>query len=69
MLTGTVTFFIGSVQEIKWSERAFETLVLPEDQKDLILALTESQRANREAFDDVIQGKGIYSPSTADVPI
>jgi len=53
------------VQEIKWSERAFESLVLPEDQKDLILALTESQRANREAFDDVIQGKGTSSPFTA----
>jgi len=54
-----LTFFIALVKEIQWSERAFQSLVLPEDQKDLILALTESQRANRDKFDDVIQGKGM----------
>ena len=44
--------------EIKWNESAFESLVLPSDHKELILALTESQVKNKDSFDDVIQGKG-----------
>ncbi|KAI4225973.1 MAG: hypothetical protein L6R36_003509 [Xanthoria steineri] len=53
-----LTFSISSVGEIKWNNSAFESLVLPSDHKELILALTESQVANKDAFDDVIQGKG-----------
>ncbi|KAL8651371.1 MAG: hypothetical protein Q9210_003290 [Variospora velana] len=53
-----MTFPVGPIGEIKWNDRAFERLVLPNDHKDLILALIESQVANREQFDDVIQGKG-----------
>ncbi|KAI4251572.1 MAG: hypothetical protein L6R42_008330, partial [Xanthoria sp. 1 TBL-2021] len=49
---------ISSVGEIKWNDSAFESLVLPSDHKELILALTESQVANKDSFDDVIQGKG-----------
>lgn len=51
-------FSINSVKEIKYNDDAFDSLVLPEDHKELILALTESQVANKETFDDVIQGKG-----------
>ena len=51
-------FSIGSVRDIKFNEHAFESLVLPEDNKELILALTESQAKNKESFDDIIQGKG-----------
>ena len=57
-----LTFSINSVAEIKWNDSAFESLVLPNDQKELVLALTESQVANKDSFDDVIQGKGM-SPS------
>ena len=53
-----LTFSISSVKDIKYNEGAFDSLVLPEDHKELILALTESQVANKESFDDVIQGKG-----------
>jgi len=53
-----LTFSIGSVKDIKYNDDAFESLVLPADHKELILALTESQVANKESFDDVIQGKG-----------
>jgi len=49
-----VTFYIGSVGDIMWNDAAFESLVLPSDHKELILALTESQVANKETFDDVI---------------
>ena len=54
-----VTFSIDSVKEIRWNDGAFESLVLPQDHKELILALTESQRESKDNFDDVIQGKGI----------
>ena len=53
-----LTFSIGSVSDIVYSETAFENLVLPEDHKELILALAESQVQHRDSFDDVIQGKG-----------
>ena len=53
-----LTFYIGSVLDIEYNESAFESLVLPEEHKELILALAESQVQNRDSFDDVIQGKG-----------
>ena len=53
-----LTFSIGSVAAIEYNESAFESLVLPEDHKELILALAESQVQHRDSFDDVIQGKG-----------
>lgn len=51
-------FFVELVTEIEWSKKAFESLVLPEDQKEMILSFTESQVQNHDAFDDVISGKG-----------
>jgi ATP-dependent 26S proteasome regulatory subunit len=51
-------FFVDNVSEIEWNTNAFDSLVLPEDQKDLILSFTESQVINSAGFDDVIQGKG-----------
>ena len=51
-------FSIDSVRDIKFNRGAFDSLVLPSDHKELILALTESQVKNKETFDDVIQGKG-----------
>ncbi|KAL8771692.1 MAG: hypothetical protein Q9209_002883 [Squamulea sp. 1 TL-2023] len=53
-----LTFSIRSIGEIRWNDTAFDRLVLPQDHKELILALIESQVANKETFDDVIQGKG-----------
>lgn len=56
-----MTFDVDSVRDIEWSDTAFERLVLPRDQKELILTLIESQIANKDTFDDVIQGKGGFS--------
>ena len=53
-----LTFTVGSVLDIEYNESAFESLVLPEDHKELILALAESQVQHKDSFDDVIQGKG-----------
>lgn len=57
-----VSFFIRSVRDIEWSESAFQSLVLPAHQKELVLAFAESQAKYKGAFDDVIQGKGLSLP-------
>jgi hypothetical protein len=51
-------FFVPLVGDIVWNEDAFDRLVLPDDQKELVLSFSESQVQNRAAFDDVISGKG-----------
>ncbi|KAF1985167.1 P-loop containing nucleoside triphosphate hydrolase protein [Aulographum hederae CBS 113979] len=51
-------FDIPCVKEIVWNDHAFDSLVAPAEQKDLILAFAQTQAKNRECFDDVIQGKG-----------
>ena len=51
-------FFVDEIAEIKFDDRAFDSLVLPEDQKDLILAFAQSQVKYKDAFDDIISGKG-----------
>ncbi|KAI9658680.1 MAG: hypothetical protein M1821_002240 [Bathelium mastoideum] len=51
-------FYIDSVEDVTWNEDAFDSLVAPPEQKDLVLAFAQSQSKNREGFDDVIQGKG-----------
>jgi SpoVK/Ycf46/Vps4 family AAA+-type ATPase len=51
-------FYIDQVSEIEWDPHAFDSLVLPTGQKELVLAFSESHLQNREAFDDVISGKG-----------
>ncbi|KZV82213.1 P-loop containing nucleoside triphosphate hydrolase protein, partial [Exidia glandulosa HHB12029] len=51
-------FDIELVKDIKWNEEAFERLVLPPDQKDLIRGLVEAQAESSFEFDDYIEGKG-----------
>ncbi|KAF2996284.1 hypothetical protein E8E13_005109 [Curvularia kusanoi] len=53
-----LNFFVNCVEDIEWQKDAFDRLVLPKNQKELILGFTESQRKNRDTFDDVIEGKG-----------
>ncbi|KAJ6784061.1 hypothetical protein PWT90_00348 [Aphanocladium album] len=51
-------FFIDSVHEIDFHEGAFDSLVLSQERKNLILAFAESQVKHRDSFDDVVKGKG-----------
>ncbi|KAL1636321.1 hypothetical protein SLS56_001301 [Neofusicoccum ribis] len=53
-----LNLFVNSVREIEWQNNAFESLVLPANQKELILGFTETQRKVKASFDDVIEGKG-----------
>lgn len=50
-------FYVEQVEDIKFRDDAFDKLVLPEDQKELIMAFSESQLEGI-AFDDLISGKG-----------
>lgn len=50
---------VSRVEEIKWNEGAWDSLVLPSETKDLIQALVKSRKHNAtQTIDDVIQGKG-----------
>lgn len=51
-------FFVDSISDIQWNTEAFDSLVLPADQKELILAFASSQVKYKDTFDDVISGKG-----------
>ena len=53
-----LNFFVNCLKDIEWQTDAFDRLVLPKNQKELILGFTESQRKFRDTFDDVIEGKG-----------
>lgn len=41
-----------------WNDEAFERLVLPPKQKNLVKSLVESHKANAHDFDDFVEGKG-----------
>lgn len=58
ILTTIAEFDVHQVHEIDWNADSFDTLVLPDGYKDLIIAHVESQLKKGENFDDVISGKG-----------
>ncbi|KAH7173520.1 uncharacterized protein B0J16DRAFT_418810 [Fusarium flagelliforme] len=50
---------VSGVNEIKWNEKAWDSLVLEDGTKDLIKALVKSRKYHAaNTIDDVIQGKG-----------
>lgn len=51
-------FFVNAINEVSFNTKAFEALVLPAEQKELILGFTSTQQDYRSSFDDVIEGKG-----------
>ncbi|OAA57294.1 ATPase, AAA-type, core [Cordyceps fumosorosea ARSEF 2679] len=51
-------FFVDGMSEIEFQQGAFDSLVLSEERKRLILAFAESQARHRDSFDDVVHGKG-----------
>jgi hypothetical protein len=51
-------FYLDLIEDIAFNDNAFNSLVLPPDQKELILSFAESQTMNRSGFDDIISGKG-----------
>lgn len=55
---GWLNFFVDSLQDVVFNTRAFESLVLPGDEKELILGFASTPEAYRRQFDDVVEGKG-----------
>lgn len=52
-------FSVSGISDIVWNEEAFESLVLPDNQKSIVKALVESHTFHAaQNIDDVIQGKG-----------
>ncbi|XP_044717467.1 ATPase family associated with various cellular activities (AAA) domain-containing protein [Hirsutella rhossiliensis] len=50
---------VSAVEDITWNEKAWESLVLEPETKDLIQALVQSRKYHpTQTIDDVIQGKG-----------
>jgi len=52
------SFDVSRIRDIEWNNDPFDSLVLPDGYKDLILSFVESQIKEGDAFDDVINGKG-----------
>lgn len=51
-------FYLDIIRPITFNTSAFSALVLPADQKELILSFAEAQATNSTTFDDIITGKG-----------
>ncbi|KAL9124055.1 MAG: hypothetical protein Q9217_006581 [Psora testacea] len=52
-------FAVSGINDIQWNEGAFDSLMIPEDQKAVVRALVESHAYEaKKNIDDVIQGKG-----------
>lgn len=51
---------MDDIEEIDWDCSAFDTLVIPTGQKEIIQSLVErhTNGSDDEKFDDIIQGKG-----------
>jgi hypothetical protein len=51
-------FKVELLEEIKFNTSAFETLLLPKHQKEMIHSLVKVHISNGLGFDDLIRGKG-----------
>ncbi|KAF1992207.1 hypothetical protein K402DRAFT_415902 [Aulographum hederae CBS 113979] len=52
-------FSLSGVRDIEWNNGAFESLVLPHNQKSIVQALVSTHKFHAaETIDDVVQGKG-----------
>lgn len=51
-------FAIDRCQDVTWQNDAFQQLVLSQSRKSLIHSLVRQHKRRKEAFDDVVQGKG-----------
>ena len=51
---------MDDIEKIDWDSSAFDTLVIPANQKEIVQSLVErhTNGSDVEKFDDVIQGKG-----------
>lgn len=53
-----LNLFVDGLQDIVFNSKAFESLVLPDNQKEMILGFASTPDMYRRQFDDVVEGKG-----------
>ncbi|KAM5349424.1 hypothetical protein ACJ41O_005929 [Fusarium nematophilum] len=51
-------FNVDEIDEVEWNESPYNNLVLPEGEKDLIMAFTDRDPADADRFDDFMAHKG-----------
>ena len=53
-------FAVADIEDIKWSSTPFDYLTIPEEQKEVIIALTETRLGLVPSipFDNFVTGKG-----------
>lgn len=56
----TVEFAVTDIEEIEWSSAPFDCLTLPDEQRETIMAVTETETSHDPGheFDDFVDGKG-----------
>ena len=52
-----VSFYVDDIKPVVWNDEAYDHLVYPEEQKDLVLTFVENHQRT-SGVDDVIMGKG-----------
>jgi hypothetical protein len=53
-----VNFYVDDIKPVVWNDEAYDHLVYPEEQKNLVLTFVEHHQRTKEGVDDVIMGKG-----------
>ncbi|KAF5335856.1 hypothetical protein D9758_016705 [Tetrapyrgos nigripes] len=54
-----VEFKVSDVKDIYWNDKIFDNLELPQDTKEMILAMVKTQTSGKLKFDDFVLGKGM----------
>lgn len=52
-----LSFYVDDIKPVVWNDEAYDHLVYPEEQKDLVLTFVENHQRTK-GVDDVIMGKG-----------
>jgi hypothetical protein len=53
-----VSFYVDDIKPMHWNDEAYDHLVYPEEQKDLVLSFVDNHKRTKQGVDDVIMGKG-----------
>jgi len=62
-LEGPGEFNVDDVEEVKWDYSPYDNLVLPEGEKDLVLAFADRPQQKKQGFDDFVSDKGGFLKS------
>ena len=52
-------FDVDKIRDIAWNDDSFPALMLPGGYKDLISTFVKGQATHKNAFDDIVEGKGL----------